>query len=82
MVWLCGLQESKGQGLTINVEYNQLETLVKTEDTDAQGYSVFPGNINVLILAIPTVGTTHTPHALCLLLRLCAQLFIPFFFHS
>lgn len=38
--------------LTINVEYNQLEALVKAEPLDANGFSVYPGNINVLILGI------------------------------
>jgi len=40
----------KSQVLTINVEYNQLETLVKREPLDKEGYSLYPGNINVLIL--------------------------------
>eukprot|EP00823_Brevimastigomonas_motovehiculus_P002911 TRINITY_DN1733_c0_g1_i1.p1 TRINITY_DN1733_c0_g1~~TRINITY_DN1733_c0_g1_i1.p1 ORF type:complete len:523 (-),score=97.57 TRINITY_DN1733_c0_g1_i1:190-1647(-) len=40
--------------LTINVEYNQLETMVKHEPLDNDGFSKYPGNINILILAIPS----------------------------
>jgi len=42
-------KEEKGNGFTINVEYNQLEGLIKKEPLDADGYSLFPGNINTLI---------------------------------
>lgn len=49
-----------GKKITINIEYNQLEPLLretwyKSGDLpDAEGNSYFPGNINVLIYKIPT----------------------------
>lgn len=47
-----GETKEKDLALTINVEYNQLETLVKKEPLDKDGFSVYPGNINVLIMAL------------------------------
>jgi len=51
------LDDGKGNTITLNVEYNQLDALLKEHNPkgdvpDAQGYSLFPGNINVLIFAL------------------------------
>ena len=43
------------KNLTINVEYNQLDSLLKTfggEPKDANGYSLYPGNTNGLIFSL------------------------------
>ncbi len=46
----------KGQELTLNVEYNQLDPLLRAtvspegDVPNDQGFSIFPGNINVLII--------------------------------
>lgn len=42
------IQDSKGEGMTINVEYNQLDPLLKTtpaggDVADASGFSPYPG---------------------------------------
>jgi UDP-sugar pyrophosphorylase len=47
-----------GDSLTINVEYNQLDPLLKTTPTggdvaDDSGFSPFPGNINILVFHLP-----------------------------
>jgi UDP-sugar pyrophosphorylase len=48
-----------GSSLTVNVEYNQLEPMLKSSGypegdvNGADGFSPFPGNINQLIFAIP-----------------------------
>ena len=53
------LVKADGSAITINVEYNQLEPLLKASGfadgdvNDASGYSPYPGNINQLVLAIP-----------------------------
>jgi UDP-sugar pyrophosphorylase len=50
--------EGGDRALTLNVEYNQLDALLRAtvspqgDVPDADGYSVFPGNINVLVLAL------------------------------
>ncbi|MDD9969377.1 MAG: UTP--glucose-1-phosphate uridylyltransferase [Myxococcales bacterium] len=50
--------EGEQQSLTINVEYNQLDPLLRAtvnrdgDTPDANGYSPYPGNINVLVLAL------------------------------
>jgi hypothetical protein len=55
---ICQLAHKDGRNLTINVEYNQLEPLLKAtinpkgDAADATGFSPFPGNTNVLIFAI------------------------------
>lgn len=46
-----------GSGLTINVEYNQLDPLLKSTPTggdvaDKSGFSPYPGNINVLLMEL------------------------------
>eukprot|EP00931_Biecheleriopsis_adriatica_P090263 TRINITY_DN6427_c0_g1_i1.p1 TRINITY_DN6427_c0_g1~~TRINITY_DN6427_c0_g1_i1.p1 ORF type:complete len:580 (-),score=160.43 TRINITY_DN6427_c0_g1_i1:54-1793(-) len=55
---ICKLSDSAGKGLTINVEYNQLDPLLKETPTggdvaDASGFSPYPGNINVLVFRVP-----------------------------
>jgi len=54
---ICTLQGGEGDPLTINVEYNQLEPLLKMTPTggdvaDDTGFSPFPGNINVLVFKL------------------------------
>ena len=52
--------EAVNQKITINVEYNQLEPLLKAtwnkegDIPDENGYSHFPGNTNVIIMKVPT----------------------------
>lgn len=52
--------QSPEKSLTINVEYNQLDPLLKSTiepkgdvSSDSTGNSPFPGNINVLIFSVP-----------------------------
>ena len=51
---ICQLTSDKGEKLTINVEYNQLEPLLKAkydpkgDVPNEKGFSPFPGNANVL----------------------------------
>jgi len=58
------LTHADGSSLTINVEYNQLDPLlratIQTEGdvADATGHSPFPGNMNTLVLALPTYVET------------------------
>jgi UDP-sugar pyrophosphorylase len=49
---------AKGTSLTINVEYNQLDPLLREtpvggDVADASGFSPYPGNINILVFKIP-----------------------------
>jgi UDP-sugar pyrophosphorylase len=50
--------DGSGRSLTINVEYNQLDALLRAADhpegdsPDASGWSPYPGNINVLVLRL------------------------------
>lgn len=50
--------------LTVNVEYNQLDALLRAapggqgDVADASGYSPYPGNINVLVFGLPTYVKT------------------------
>ena len=52
--------EEVNQKITINVEYNQLEPLLKAtwnkegDISDENGYSFFPGNINVIVMKVST----------------------------
>lgn len=52
------LEKSNGEGMTINVEYNQLDPLLKANGqpegdvADETGYSPFPGNTNVLLFKL------------------------------
>eukprot|EP00743_Colponemidia_sp_Colp-15_P001621 GILK01001770.1.p1 GENE.GILK01001770.1~~GILK01001770.1.p1 ORF type:complete len:591 (+),score=105.00 GILK01001770.1:58-1830(+) len=63
---ICKLTHRDGHSLTINVEYNQLDPLLRSsgfpegDRPDASGYSPFPGNINVLVFAIDTYDDTLT----------------------
>ena len=56
---ICKLNKADGSGsLTINVEYNQLDPLLRdtTGDgdvADESGFSPYPGNINVLVFNCP-----------------------------
>jgi UDP-sugar pyrophosphorylase len=53
---ICTLTKPNEKPLTVNVEYNQLGGLFKDiggEQTDDLGYSIYPGNINCLVFAIP-----------------------------
>eukprot|EP00928_Gymnodinium_smaydae_P070013 TRINITY_DN53961_c0_g1_i1.p1 TRINITY_DN53961_c0_g1~~TRINITY_DN53961_c0_g1_i1.p1 ORF type:complete len:605 (+),score=115.01 TRINITY_DN53961_c0_g1_i1:47-1861(+) len=56
---ICKLvNRSAGKELTVNVEYNQLDPLLKEtpvggDVADASGFSPYPGNINVLVFKIP-----------------------------
>jgi UDP-sugar pyrophosphorylase len=53
------LEHTDGRSMTVNVEYNQLDSLLREtvmpdgDTADATGYSPFPGNINVLVFALP-----------------------------
>ena len=55
---LARLVGEGGKELTINVEYNQLDPLLRAtvspegDVPNAEGYSLFPGNINVLIIRL------------------------------
>mmetsp|Transcript_7925 Transcript_7925/g.12002 ORF Transcript_7925/g.12002 Transcript_7925/m.12002 type:complete len:678 (-) Transcript_7925:115-2148(-) len=55
---IAKLRSSDGKEMTVNVEYNQLDPLLRSlgQDGDSNdpstGYSPFPGNINQLILAL------------------------------
>jgi UDP-sugar pyrophosphorylase len=49
--------EGSGESLTVNVEYNQLDPLLKTtpvggDVADASGFSPYPGNINILVFGL------------------------------
>jgi UDP-sugar pyrophosphorylase len=55
---ICELQ-SPFSKITINVEYNQIQSLFSgPEPTDSQGFSLFPGNTNCLVLSIPEYSST------------------------
>lgn len=55
---LARLVRQDGPALTVNVEYNQLDPLLRVtvspdgDVPDARGFSLFPGNINVLVLRL------------------------------
>ncbi|CAK0907498.1 unnamed protein product, partial [Prorocentrum cordatum] len=55
---ICELvDEAKGSSTTINVEYNQLDPLLKGtpaggDKPDASGFSPYPGNINILVFGL------------------------------
>ncbi|CAK9103441.1 unnamed protein product [Durusdinium trenchii] len=58
---ICKLKDASGEGMTINVEYNQLDPLLKTtpaggDVADASGFSPYPGNINVLVFRVPDMA--------------------------
>jgi UDP-sugar pyrophosphorylase len=53
------LVRADGSSITVNVEYNQLEPMLKASGfpegdvNSSDGYSLYPGNINQLVFAIP-----------------------------
>lgn len=55
---ICKLTHNNNSSITINVEYNQLDPLLRGtispqgDVPDASGFSPYPGNINVLIFAL------------------------------
>merc|ERR1712032_359339 len=58
---IAKLDRSDGSNMTINVEYNQLEALLKEtplggDVADETGFSPYPGNVNILVLGIPCVA--------------------------
>jgi UDP-sugar pyrophosphorylase len=56
--------ERPGRSLTINVEYNQLDPLLRAaghpegDAPDASGYSPYPGNTNVFVIALDSYVRT------------------------
>ena len=54
---ICKLTSPSGAVMTLNVEYNQLEPLLRESGTgdvaDDTGFSPYPGNINVLLFSLP-----------------------------
>jgi len=53
--------EKKGTKLTVNVEYNQLDPLLKGisdggDVADESGFSPYPGNVNILIFKLPAMA--------------------------
>jgi UDP-sugar pyrophosphorylase len=54
---ICLLKNEQGQSLTVNVEYNQIESLFKaqniSEPVDERGFSMYPGNINIIAYSVP-----------------------------
>lgn len=58
---ICRLvkEDNSGEEIVINVEYNQLDALLKAKWNPAgdvandQGFSSFPGNTNTLVFKIP-----------------------------
>jgi hypothetical protein len=61
---ICALRRDNGDCLTINVEYNQLDPLLRAtvspagDVPDASGFSPYPGNINVLLFSLDTYAKT------------------------
>jgi len=57
---ISNLKHRDGSQITINVEYNQLEPLLKAtvnpegDVNDGSGFSPYPGNINQLVLSLPS----------------------------
>ena len=54
---ICKLREQSGRELVINVEYNQLDALLRTSGgggdvADASGNSPYPGNVNTIIFEL------------------------------
>uniref|UniRef100_A0A061SAF4 UTP-monosaccharide-1-phosphate uridylyltransferase n=1 Tax=Tetraselmis sp. GSL018 TaxID=582737 RepID=A0A061SAF4_9CHLO len=62
---IADLKHSDGRKMTINVEYNQLEPLLKAAghemgdvNDSRTGFSPFPGNINQLVVSLPSYVQT------------------------
>ncbi|KAL4490445.1 hypothetical protein ABPG72_002655 [Tetrahymena utriculariae] len=54
---ICKLTKGD-QNLTINVEYNQIGSLIPQEPIDKYGYSIFPGNVNCIAFSIEEYNST------------------------
>lgn len=54
---ICMLKKGEEQ-LTINVEYNQLGSLLPKEPVDSNGFSLFPGNINSIVFSLEEYNKT------------------------
>lgn len=48
---ICKLEKGD-ETLTINVEYNQLGSIIPNEPLDQHGFSIFPGNINSIVFSL------------------------------
>ncbi len=61
---ICRLTREDGSALTVNVEYNQLDPMLRAagheagDRADETGFSPFPGNINVLVLRCAPYAAT------------------------
>uniref|UniRef100_A0A6U6C210 UTP-monosaccharide-1-phosphate uridylyltransferase n=1 Tax=Guillardia theta TaxID=55529 RepID=A0A6U6C210_GUITH len=63
---ICRLEHKDGRAFTVNVEYNQLDPLLRSTEqfsngdvADAKtGFSPFPGNINVLVIDMDSYHST------------------------
>lgn len=63
---ICRLEDAaRGTGMTLNVEYNQLDPLLRatvSADGDVAdpdtGFSPYPGNCNVLLMSLPEYAST------------------------
>jgi len=58
---IAKLDRGDGSNMTINVEYNQLEALLKEtplggDVADETGFSPYPGNINIVVFGIPCLA--------------------------
>ena len=78
---IAQLVRSDGGSITINVEYNQLDPLLRAAynpegdvNDPSTGYSPFPGNINQLVFSLPEYEVTRAgPLFLCVLLLWCSR---------
>ncbi|KAK9786668.1 hypothetical protein WJX73_000832 [Symbiochloris irregularis] len=65
---IARLTHSSGRAMTINVEYNQLDPLLRAtghpdgDVADSSGFSPYPGNINQLILKVDSYAGDAGPH--------------------
>lgn len=63
---ICQLNKTDGSSLTINVEYNQLDPLLRAtvspdgDVPDESGFSPYPGNINVLVFKLASYAKVLT----------------------
>lgn len=78
------VHRSSGDEMTVNVEYNQLDPLLRAqgsagdENDPATGHSPFPGNINQLLFALqPYVATLQRSSGVWMMLLHLSHLFIP-----
>lgn len=69
---ICQLRHENGTKLVLNVEYNQLESLLKAtvnpngDTCDSSGFSPYPGNINVLLFSLDPYLETLTQTKGCI----------------